>query len=75
MSGQWNGNQYMYPLMSRAARDYLAIPSSEVDVERLFSGGRDILGVRRWAMSGATLRALTIAKDELRRQARGEVVP
>ncbi|KAK9364575.1 hypothetical protein V1509DRAFT_678595, partial [Lipomyces kononenkoae] len=30
-----------------AARDYLAIPASEVAVERLFSGGRDLLGLRR----------------------------
>ena len=33
--------------MAAAARDYLAIPASEVDIERLFSIRRDILGVRR----------------------------
>jgi hypothetical protein len=59
--------------MAKAARDYLAIPPSEVDIERLFSDGRDILGVRHWAMSGATLRALTILKDELRRKEKGQV--
>jgi hypothetical protein len=61
----WNANQCIYPLMARAARDYLAIPLSEVDIERFFSDGRDILGVRRWSMSGATMRALTILKDNI----------
>jgi hypothetical protein len=32
--------------MAQAARDYLVIPVAEVDVKRLFSDGRDILGVR-----------------------------
>jgi hypothetical protein len=59
--------------MAQIARDYMAIPASEADVERLFSNGRDILGVRRWAIQGKTLRALTLLKDELRRRDRGEV--
>jgi hAT family C-terminal dimerisation region len=62
----YNGNAWEYPLMARIARDYMAIPTSEADVERLFSDGRDILGVRRWAIQGKTLRALTLLKDELR---------
>jgi hypothetical protein len=37
--------------MAVAARDYyLAISASEVSVERLFSRGRDLLGVRRHSM-------------------------
>jgi hypothetical protein len=34
--------------MAMAARDYVAIPVSEVSVERMFNTGRDILGVRRY---------------------------
>lgn len=30
----WNNNQNEYPCMAKIARDYLAIPSSEVDVKR-----------------------------------------
>jgi hypothetical protein len=41
----YNGNAWEYPLMARIARDYMAIPASEADVERLFSDGRDILGI------------------------------
>ena len=33
--------------MAAAARDYLAIPASEVAVERVFSTARDVLGIRR----------------------------
>jgi hypothetical protein len=30
--------------MAKVAQDHLAIPAAEVDVERLFNGGRDVLG-------------------------------
>ena len=38
----WDGNKYEFPCMAQAARDYLPIPASEVDVERLFNVGRDV---------------------------------
>jgi hypothetical protein len=47
------------------ARDYLAIPASEVDIERLFSLGRDILGIRRFSISMDTLRTLILLRDAL----------
>jgi hypothetical protein len=37
----WQTNQVEYPCVARAARDYLPIPASEVDMERTFSDGRD----------------------------------
>jgi hypothetical protein len=43
----WNTNKSQYVCMSRVARDYLAIPASQVGCERLFSGRRDLLGIRR----------------------------
>jgi len=49
--------------MAQAARDLLAIPGSEVDVERLFCGGRDYLGIRRYALKGETMRILTLLKS------------
>ncbi|KAH8799815.1 hypothetical protein F5884DRAFT_811315 [Xylogone sp. PMI_703] len=49
--------------MARAARDYLAIPTSEVDVEHMFNSERDILGIRRFAMKGETLGRLLKLKD------------
>jgi hypothetical protein len=64
----WNTNKYEYPSMFQAVRDYLPIPGSEVDVERLFNTGRDMLGIRRFSMSGNTLRTLMMLKDTLRVQ-------
>jgi hypothetical protein len=51
--------------MAQAARGYLVIPASEVDIERLFSLGRDILGIRRFLMSMSTLRTLILLRDAL----------
>jgi hypothetical protein len=49
--------------MSQVARDYLAIPASEVDVERLFSTGRDLIGLRRHSLSIDTMRAIMMIKS------------
>ena len=69
----WNNNKAEFPCMAAAARDYLAIPSAEVDIKRLFSDGRDILRIRRFALKGSTLRDLMICKDELRRRKIGQI--
>jgi hypothetical protein len=42
--------------MAKAARDLLAVLGLEVDYERLFCGGKDLLGVCRATMSGKTIR-------------------
>jgi hypothetical protein len=52
--------------MALAAREILAISSSEVDCERLFNQGRDLLGIRRYAMSGDTIRTMMLLKGALR---------
>ena len=49
--------------MCQVARDYLAILAGEVDVERLFSAGRDLIGIRRHSLSIETIRALMILKS------------
>lgn len=59
----WKVHKKEYPRMAAAARDYLAIPASEVSVERLFNTGRDVLGVRRFSMKGETLRILMLLDD------------
>jgi hAT family protein len=59
----WRTNRYRYPRMARIARRYLSIPTSEVGrVERLFSRGRDLLGLRRYALQPGTMKMLTILK-------------
>ena len=59
----WKVHKKEYPRMAAAARDYIAIPASEVSVEGLLSAGRDVLGVRRFSMKGDTLRILMLLDD------------
>ena len=37
--------------MAQAVRDFLPVPSAEVGIERVFSSGRDVLGLQRQSMS------------------------
>jgi hypothetical protein len=46
--------------------DILVIPASEVDCERFFSKGRDLLAIRRYAISGETIRIIILLKGTLR---------
>ena len=71
LRNQQAANRWQFPLIAKAARDYLAIPPSEVDIERLFSEGRDIIGVRRWALDGDTISILMKLKDQKRREKEG----
>jgi hypothetical protein len=48
--------------MAKAARALLIVPSAEVDVERLFCGGRDLLGIQRYRLTEQTIRILTLLK-------------
>jgi hAT family protein len=59
----WNTHKDEYPRMAAAARDYLAIPAAEVAVERLFSRGRDLLGIRRHSLKGETMRKVMLLRD------------
>jgi len=50
--------------MAYAARDFLPLPASEVVCKRLFSTGRDMLGLRRHRLNRETMRLLILLKDE-----------
>ncbi|KAK9324232.1 hypothetical protein V1517DRAFT_318050, partial [Lipomyces orientalis] len=51
--------------------DYLAIPASEVAVERLVNSQRDLLGQRRHSLSADTMTKLVLLRDmQLRQQRR-----
>jgi hypothetical protein len=49
-----------------AAREILAISTLEVNYKRLFNKGRDLLGIRRYAMSEETMRIMMPLKGALR---------
>ena len=59
----WRAHEAEYPIMSQVARDYLAILAAEVDVERLFSAGRDLIGLRRHSLSIDSMRAVMMLKS------------
>ena len=59
----WRMYRDEHPRMAAAARDYLAVPASEVAVERLFSRGRDLLGVRRYSLNAETMRRVMLLRD------------
>lgn len=59
----WRAHCHECPRVGAAARDYLAIPASEVAVERLFNNGRDLLGLRRHSLQGETMRRLVLLRD------------
>jgi hypothetical protein len=61
-------NAEIYPLISQVARDYLIIPLAEVDVESLFSKGRDLHSIRRHSMLPETMKAVMLSRYEYRRQ-------
>ncbi|CAI7663761.1 unnamed protein product, partial [Penicillium palitans] len=62
----WKANRLEFSCMAKVAQDHIAIPAAEVDVERLFNGGRDVLGIRRFSMKGKTLGTLIRLKDAVR---------
>ena len=64
----WAANAFTFPTMAKAVRALLAVPGSEVDVERLFSRGKDLLGIRRFALKGETMRILVLLKAYFERQ-------
>ncbi|KZV77954.1 hypothetical protein EXIGLDRAFT_597169, partial [Exidia glandulosa HHB12029] len=47
-----------YPRLSRMARDYLMIPATSVNVERIFSRGRHLLHYERNRLAPESIRAL-----------------
>ncbi|KGO67562.1 HAT dimerization [Penicillium italicum] len=62
----WKANMLEYGCMVKIAQDHLAILAAEVDIERLFNGGRDVLRTRRFPMKGKTLGTLLRLKDAAR---------
>jgi len=47
----WKANAASYPCLAAMARDYLAIPATGAPVERVFSGGTDLVRPKRGALN------------------------
>ncbi len=59
----WKEHAAEWPLLAKAARDLLPCSASEVDVERLFSGCRDEIGIRRHSLRPDTVRVLMLLRS------------
>lgn len=64
----WRDNHQDWPELAKAMRDLLPCSASEVDVERLFSGCKDEIGIRRHALKSTTVRVLTLLRSSYRSQ-------
>lgn len=64
-------NAFNFPLMAKAARDYLLIPSAEVGIEREFSSARDVLGLRRHCLNAETMRCLMLLRGQYQTECEG----
>lgn len=63
----WRNWRSSYPRLAAAARDFLAIPVSEVSVERMFSRGSDVQGVRRHHLNAESYQIyLGVDREEVR---------
>lgn len=56
----WRDNAPRFPILSRMARDFLAVPASGVGVENLFSTARDVCHYRRNRLAPETIEAIMI---------------
>lgn len=59
----WKEHASQWPKLAVATRDLLPVSASEVDVERLFSGCRDEIGIRRHSLKAETVRVLTLLRS------------
>lgn len=58
----WKINCLAHPRLSNVARDYLAIPATGAPVERVFSGGANLVSPKRGCLAASTIRACLCLK-------------
>lgn len=61
----WCTNQAFFPQLAQVAKDVLAVPITQVGVERVFNTARDVIGDRRHRLSAQTTRKIMILKDSI----------
>jgi hypothetical protein len=62
----WKINSLAYPRLSEMARDYLAVPATGAPVERVFSGGTDMVSPKRGCLAADTIQASLCLKSWLK---------
>jgi hypothetical protein len=62
----WKASAAMYPCLAAMARDYLAIPATSAPVERVFSGGTDLVRPKRGSLHEDAIQACLCLKSWLK---------
>ncbi|KAF7349017.1 Transposase-like protein [Mycena venus] len=62
----WKNRESTFPNLYKLARDIHCIPGSAVAVERVFSCGRDTIGIRRARLKAETIRTLMLVKARVK---------
>ena len=62
----WKVNAAAYPGLAAMARDYLAIPATGAPVERVFSGGTDLVQPKRGALGKTIIKICMCLKSWLK---------
>ncbi|KIK76513.1 hypothetical protein PAXRUDRAFT_18158 [Paxillus rubicundulus Ve08.2h10] len=61
----WAAHWAQFPTLAMLAHDVLTVPGCSVTVERVFSGGRDTISLRRASLKPGTIRMLMLLKQWL----------
>jgi hypothetical protein len=59
----WKAKQYDFPIISRIAKDFLAIPATSAPSECVFSIGSDVVTKKRNRLTGNSVRMIMCLKD------------
>ena len=59
----WKAKQFEFPIISKMAGDFLAIPATSAPSERVFSVGSDIVTKKRNRLTGDSVRMIMCLKD------------
>lgn len=62
----WKNKMSIWPRLTCMASDYLAVMASSASSERVFSAGRDLLGITRFNMKPNTMEACILLRSWIR---------
>ena len=66
MLNYWRQQQTCYPCLCAMARDYLSISATSASSERVFSTGRDLLGICRHSLKPSTMEVCICLRSWMR---------
>ena len=60
----WKAKQFEYPIISKIAKDFLAIPATSALSECVFSSGSDVVTKKRNRLTGDSVRIILCLKAQ-----------